>query len=113
MHCLEGRVARCLEVISMEIFLMCKDETQVKLLLKKLHNFRPLLQEMLQVIEGWIRSVKFNTYIHIFFEGLYFLKKINIQDFNIKTKIIESLMEEEIPLWKKRWVGWSSTPPTL
>ena len=52
MHCLEGRLVRCLVVISMEIFLMCKDEMQVKLLLKKLHNFRPLLQEMLQVIEG-------------------------------------------------------------
>ena len=54
---------------------MCKDETQVKLLLKKLHNFRPLLQEMLQVIEGWIRSVKFNTYIHIFLKDYISRKK--------------------------------------
>ena len=53
---------------------MCKDETQVKLLLKKLHNFRPLLQEMLQVIEGWIRSVKFNTYIHIFWRTIFLEK---------------------------------------
>ena len=60
-------------MFSMEFFLMRKDETQVKLLFKKLHNFRPLLQERLQFIEGWNRSVKFN--IHSYFLGTIFLDK--------------------------------------
>ena len=35
-------------------------------------------------------------FIIIFFEGLYFSKKLNMENFEIKTRILKSLMEEEI-----------------
>ena len=49
----------------------------------------------------------------IFFEGLYFSKKLNMKNFNIKTRTIKSLKEEEVPSGTKWGIGWSSAPPTL
>ena len=40
-------------------------------------------------------------------------QKINIKNFKIKTRIIKSLMEEEILSGTKWGIGWTSTPPTL
>ena len=36
--------------------------------------------------------------INNFFEGLYLTKKLNIKNFKIETRIIKSIIEEEIPI---------------
>ena len=48
-----------------------------------------------------------------FFEEPYSSKKLNIKNFEIKARILKSLMEEEISSGTKWGVGWTSTPPTL